>query len=256
MIREIFEITEQLGQALQKKSHDIVNAICLVHTTKVLLENMRSDDGWETFFIQVVHFRMEHGIVIPDMEGTYILRGGRARRQPDHFTREHYFRVEIFRATIDTQLAELNLKFNEKVMSLLSVSATLMPKNKSVSFQVNDICRVVEKYYPADFNGQERTGLERQLKHFIVDASSSEDMKNIATITELCQSLVKTGRHRIFNLVDRLIRLLVTLPVSTATAERAFSSLKIIKTRLRNKMEDDYLANSLLVQIEGEIVGH
>jgi hypothetical protein len=62
-----------------------------------------------------------------------------------------------------------------------------------------------------------------------------------------------TGRHRIYNKLDRLIRLLVTLPVSTASAERAFSSLKIIKTRLRNKMEDEYLANSLLLQIEREI---
>jgi hypothetical protein len=45
----------------------------------------------------------------------------------------------------------------------------------------------------------------------------------------------------------------VTLPVSTASAERAFSALKIVKTRLRNKMEDEFLANSLLVNIEREI---
>lgn len=62
-----------------------------------------------------------------------------------------------------------------------------------------------------------------------------------------------TGRHSIYNLLDKLVRLLVTLPVSTASAERAFSSFKIIKTRLRNKLEDEYLANSLLLQIEREI---
>ncbi|XP_044440631.1 uncharacterized protein [Triticum aestivum] len=45
------------------------------------------------------------------------------------------------------------------------------------------------------------------------------------------------GRHSIYNLVDRLLRLLLALPVSTASAERAFSTLKIIKTRLRNTME-------------------
>jgi hypothetical protein len=71
---------------------------------------------------------------------------------------------------------------------------------------------------------------------------------------ELCRCLVSTGRHRVFNLIDRLFRLLVTLPVSTASAEQAFSCLKIIKTRLRNKMEDDYLTNSLLIHIEGEIM--
>jgi len=99
-------------------------------------------------------------------------------------------------------------------------------------------------------------GLERQLNHFVLDASSSADMTNIATLVELCRVLVETGRHRIFNLVDRLVRLLVTLPVSTAAAERAFSILKITKTRLRNKMEDEYLANNLLVHIESEIVQH
>jgi len=256
MMREMLEITKQLGQALQKKSQDIVNAIRLVQTTKVLLKKMRSDDGWETFFCQVVEFCMKHDILIPNMEETYILRGGRARRQPEHFTKERYYRVEIFHATIDTQLAELNLKFNEKVMDLLSISVTLVPRNGFADFQTKEICRMVEKYYPLDFNQQEMIGLERQLNHFTIDASTNEDMKNISTLVDLCRGFVKTGRHRIFNLVDRLIRLLVTLPVSTATAERIFSVLKIVKTRLRNKIEDQYLANSLLVQVEGEIVEH
>jgi len=199
---------------------------------------------------------MNHDILIPNMEETNILRGGRARRQPEHFTKERYYRVEIFHATIDTQLAELNLKFNEKVMDLLSISVTLVPRNGFADFQTKEICRMVEKYYPLDFNQQEMIGLERQLNHFIIDASTNEDMKNISTLVDLCRGFVKTGRHRIFNLVDRLIRLLVTLPVSTATAERIFSVLKIVKTRLRNKIEDQYLANNLLVQVEGEIVEH
>jgi hypothetical protein len=48
--------------------------------------------------------------------------------------------------------------------------------------------------------------------------------------------------------------LILTLLVSTATTERAFSAMKIIKIRLRNQMEDDFLANYLIVYIEKEIV--
>jgi hypothetical protein len=40
---------------------------------------------------------------------------------------------------------------------------------------------------------------------------------------------------------DRLIRLVLTLPVSTAASERAFSAMKLVKTRLRNKMGDEFL---------------
>ena len=54
LVEEILERTEDLGQALQKKSQDIVNDVCLVFTTKVHLDEMRSDDGWEAFFDRVV----------------------------------------------------------------------------------------------------------------------------------------------------------------------------------------------------------
>ncbi|XBI68430.1 hypothetical protein VPH35_047632 [Triticum aestivum] len=138
-------------------------------------------------------------------------------------------------------------------MGLLSVSVTLIPKNGFACFNAKDICKMVEKFYPADFTHQELIALERQLNHFASDASNNEDLKKPTTLIALCRCLFVTGRYRIYNMVDRLIRLLITLPVSTASAERAFSSLKIIKTRLRNTMEDEYLANSLLIQVEREL---
>jgi len=52
--------------------------------------------------------------------------------------------------------------------------------------------------------------------------------------------------------IDRLIRLVLTLPVSTATTERAFSAMKLLKTRLRNKMVD-FLRDCMIVYIEREI---
>jgi hypothetical protein len=45
----------------------------------------------------------------------------------------------------------------------------------------------------------------------------------------------------------------LTLPVSTATTERAFSTMKHVKTRLRNRIEDELLADNLVVYIEKEI---
>ena len=54
-------------------------------------------------------------------------------------------------------------------------------------------------------------------------------------------------------MVDRLIHLVLTLPVSIATTERAFSAMKHVKIRLRNRMEDEFLADNLVVYIEKEI---
>jgi len=62
--------------------------------------------------------------------------------------------------------------------------------------------------------------------------------------------MVKTDRHTYFPLVYRLIELVLILPVATATVERAFSAMNIIKTDRRNKMNDDWMNNSMICYIE------
>jgi hAT family C-terminal dimerisation region len=54
-------------------------------------------------------------------------------------------------------------------------------------------------------------------------------------------------------MVDRLLRLLITLPISTATTERVFSAMKLIKTGLQNRMGDGFLRDYMVVYIEKEI---
>ncbi|XP_076881542.1 uncharacterized protein LOC143529689 [Bidens hawaiensis] len=51
----------------------------------------------------------------------------------------------------------------------------------------------------------------------------------------------------------RVVRLILTLLVSTGTTVRGFSAMKIVMNRLRNRMPDEFLANNLVVYIEREI---
>ncbi|KAI5339679.1 hypothetical protein L3X38_018951 [Prunus dulcis] len=50
----------------------------------------------------------------------------------------------------------------------------------------------------------------------------------------------------------RLTWLVLTLPVSTATTERAFSRMRIIKNRLRSTIADEFLADCMILHIERE----
>ena len=52
----------------------------------------------------------------------------------------------------------------------------------------------------------------------------------------------------------RLIHLVLTLPVSAPTTKRAFSTMKHVNMALRNKMEDDFLADCLTLYIERDFV--
>ena len=55
----------------------------------------------------------------------------------------------------------------------------------------------------------------------------------------------------IFPEMFKLINIMLTLPVGTATAERSFSQMKMIKTRLRNCLNDTNLKRIMRIAIEG-----
>ena len=65
--------------------------------------------------------------------------------------------------------------------------------------------------------------------------------------------MVELKRDIVFPLAYRLIELALLLLVATASIERAFSTMKIIKTELRNKMSDGWLNDLIVVYIEREI---
>jgi len=50
-----------------------------------------------------------------------------------------------------------------------------------------------------------------------------------------------------------LYKIFYTLPVSSATAERSFSRLKLLKTYIRSTMTEDRLSNLAILSIESNI---
>ena len=55
----------------------------------------------------------------------------------------------------------------------------------------------------------------------------------------------------IFPEMLKLLDILLSLPVGTASVERSFSQMKLVKTRLRNRITDDNLARLMRIAIEG-----
>ncbi|XP_059667778.1 uncharacterized protein LOC132313131 [Cornus florida] len=138
-------------------------------------------------------------------------------------------------------------------MKLVTLSSALDPRDGYKFFNVENICTLVDEFYPQDFMDQERIMLTFQLQHYEVEMPVHSYLKNMSTIFELCRGLVEPKKSKIYFLIDRLIRLVLTLPVSTATRERAFSTMKLLKIQLCNRMEDEFLADYLSVSIEKEI---
>ncbi|XP_028055194.1 zinc finger MYM-type protein 1-like [Camellia sinensis] len=170
LIKDIMEITDNLCQALQSKSQDILNAMHLVSTTKILIQKFR-EDGWVPLLEKIKLFSNDHGIQIPDMSCPYKGGRGRSRSERDQPTMEHHFRVNIFMVTVDSQLQELNNRFKEDVMELLVLNSTLDPRDGYRSFKIEDICNLANKFYPVNFPEQEKLHLKYQLENYKLDIS-------------------------------------------------------------------------------------
>jgi len=110
-------------------------------------------------------------IDVPDMNARYTRARGRScpQNEESSMTMEHHFRIDVFIAVIDFQLQEIDNRFSEHAMELLSLSAALSPQDAYKSFKIDDICSLVEKFYPQDFTEQEKIILRFQLDHYKLD---------------------------------------------------------------------------------------
>ena len=65
--------------------------------------------------------------------------------------------------------------------------------------------------------------------------------------------MVEMKKNISYPLVYSLVTLALILPIAIATIERAFSTLNIIKNRLRNRIGDKWMNDCLVTYIEKDI---
>ncbi|KAI9184981.1 hypothetical protein LWI28_003097 [Acer negundo] len=70
LLHKVLVISNMLCQALQLKSQDILNAMNLVSTTKMLLQKLRESE-WDTFLESIVSFCERYEIDIPNMNARH-----------------------------------------------------------------------------------------------------------------------------------------------------------------------------------------
>ena len=59
------------------------------------------------------------------------------------------------------------------------------------------------------------------------------------TMQDILEEMMKSETYEgVFPETWKLLNIMMALPVSTATVERTFSQMKLIKTRLRNRLHD------------------
>ncbi|KAK9677030.1 hypothetical protein RND81_11G117300 [Saponaria officinalis] len=240
-------LTNVLSQFLQQKDQNIIEAVSLVQSTKRQLLELRNE-GWDKFLQGVNDFCTQNDIAILNMQDK---THGRFRSQRGT-TNEHHFHYDIFNEVVDQIGMEMDNRFSESSTELLTCIACLNPKDSFSNFNLPKLLRLTE-LYPQDFSIYDRMELPEQLQMWISEMRGNEVFSTLLNIGDVAKKMVDVGIHTVFQLVYRLIELVLVLPVATATVERAFSAMNIIKTDLRNKMGDDFLTNCLVCYIEKDV---
>jgi hypothetical protein len=250
LMLKVLRITNELSLLLQKKDQNIVQAMSLLIDVKTRLVNLRNE-GWEPLFEDVKAFCVAKRIKLPDFSELRP-RWGRSRLDDDLITKEHHYRVDTFLAALDAILTEMNHRFNEVSSELLICFSCLDPKDSFSMFNVEKIVRLTE-IYDQDFSVADRSNIRDDLETFILHVRRVDDYRACHDFASLAVKLVHNKAHLLFPRVYRIIQLALLLPVATASVERAFSAMNIIKTDLRNRMNDEWLNDLTLCYIEKEI---
>lgn len=95
--------------------------------------------------------------------------------------------------------------------------------------------------------------LELQPDTYIDDMRQYDRFKGLDNIVDLSVQLVETKRHKVYDMVYKLLKLVLLLPVAMAIVEMIFSALVFVKTKLRNKMGDSLPDDCLVTFIQRDI---
>ena len=92
----------------------------------------------------------------------------------------------------------------------------------------------------------------RALLHEKQAFMSSKNLTKSPTFQQLYPAIQSSDAYGgIFPEMLKLMNIILALPVGTATVERSFSQMKMIKTRLRNRLNDSNLTRLMRIAIEG-----
>jgi len=146
---------------------------------------------------------------------------------------EEYFKITIFIPYLDLFINEIESRFIEH-QKILKGFQNLFPKTSEMStLEKNEFISLIE-FYNDDLadNNKDILISELKLRQRKILALDKQP-KNAMDALNICNDMYPN--------IYKLLQILATLPVSTASSKRSFSSLKRIKTYLRNTMSEVFI---------------
>lgn len=153
-------------------------------------------------------------------------------------TKKNYWQKKAYYCILDTMINVLKTRFSEESLQVASSVDNLLKLNfEGSSFLIDhykDLFGICNQSLMSEMS---------VLRNILGENSSLEEIKQHLTLYD----------GKVFPNFCKMFQVAVTLPVSTATCERSFSTMRRIKTWLRTCMNQDRFSNLSIMNIEKDI---
>ncbi|XP_060853297.1 52 kDa repressor of the inhibitor of the protein kinase-like [Rhopalosiphum padi] len=241
IVANLFAYTKTLSIQLQSSKQDLSMAQKNIKNIIALFNSIREnpEDTFNSLFENAAKKAQMFGekIKIPRLCGQQTQRSNIVVREP-----MDWFKVTIFIPFLDHIIHELDSRFNEKFNNIIALEG-LIPSN--INFYDTKSILESAKFYCDDIEGSD---LELKAEIHLWKNKWTNVQNNPQTAVEALEYC-----NEFFPNIKILLQIFATLPVSTATAERSFSTLRRLKNYLRSTMSEVRLNGSAMLNIHKEI---
>ena len=242
----VFDETGILNRALQDRTTNMTTALDEAGLTiQALIEKKNNPETFKSIINTINKFAEDNDIQEPS---TYNQRGRKTNESKRKRTETVIDPMERYKGyyeeIIDMFIEELSKKFNtDSYKPLIAISDMLISSNKP---EISDVFFALGVYRKevADMEA-----LDNELTHWY-RYKAQHRLKTIPQVhNEFAQKKLKSLYPNIFI----LLIIFLTVPVSSAEGERAFSCLKRIKSWLRSTMNQTRLSSLSIINIHSLI---
>lgn len=240
----VYAFTLPLSKVLQTVNIDLFNAVSLAENSIEELNGLRNNAT--TAFRNIMS---ETNQIMMELFGTEVKKPRLTKNQRNRAnyqtqTEEEYYKLSIFIPLLDNVIMQLNERFIKHKHILVSFDCLIPNPSKNVETQSEKFESLMD-FYKNNLLVTSRTVVlaEFKLWYRIFNGNDAEEFSKTAL------SALKVCDSNIFPNINILLRIFCAIPVSTSTAERSFSTLKLLKSYLRNTISEDRLNGLTLLYI-------
>ena len=221
-----------------------------IQATEKFLQNYRTT-GYDSAATSAVEIAQELDID-PSFPPS---RSGKKRRLFDYqgeeeqrATPELKFKSNFFYPLVDQAIMSIKERFN-LLREVSSAFSFLYTRDKLLLVQQENALLTCCKEFQKKFGDIDSDEMSAELQRFV---SILQKKRNLNTAQDFLNYLLKTHLFELYPNVYIALRILLTCPVTVASAERSFSKLKLIKTFNRTSMTDSRLSSLAMLSIEND----